>query len=148
MYFLTSKSLSIYSLSDLCRQGGPNPDLALHRILYTTVSPDQRALFHNGVLHWEHERYAFAKWIPELSTLLLANQLGFVTLVALRRSEWDGGSLETMILTLPMGDEDVYPLVGMDVCRVDQGNKFYFKLFLLHLDGTMRTFLIKKSIKR
>ena len=149
VFYLSSRNLHIYKLSELCSVGTPQAELSLHRILLTSVSPDQRALFHNGSLHWEHERYVFAKYVPDLSCLFLANQLGFVTILLLRkRVEDDGGIyLMTMSLTLPMGDDDVSPLVGMDVCRVDPDNPTFHKLYMLHLDGTLRTYLIRKVIK-
>ena len=144
VFYLSSRNLHIYKLSQLCSVDTPQAELSLNGILLASVSPDQRALFHNGSLHWKHERYVFAKYVPDLSCLFLANHLGFVTVLLLRKRVGDVGVyLTTMSLTLPIGD-DVSPLVGMDVCRIDPDSPTFHKLYMLHLDGTLRTYLIRR----
>lgn len=156
IYYLTSHDLYIYDFNFLLKVPDLNPtnssilhSVALYRILYSTVMPDQRVFFNNASLHWAHERYCFSIWSPELSSLILGNQLGFVSIVHLRRDRSEEEELgkvcvKTMTLTIPMGDSEVMPLAGIDLKRVDPKNPHYFHLFLLHLDGTMRIYLIRR----
>ena len=152
IYYLTSHDLYVYDFNYLLKATDPSPftTIALYRILYSTVTPDQRAFFNNASLHWAHERYCFSIWSPELSSLILGNQLGFVSIVHIRRDHSEDEEqgkicVKTMILTIPMGDSEVMPLAGIDLKRVDSQNPHYFHLYLLHLDGTMRIYLIRKA---
>jgi hypothetical protein len=160
LFYLSSKDLVVYDVSELLASDCPPdavaaPRLLLHRILYGTVTPDQRAFFNNAALAWGHERYCLARWYAPLSCLFLGNQLGFVTIVHLRRRQpsrdddpADKGQLASTLLTLPMGDSDVSPLAGMDIRPISPSpSSTYHNLYLLHVDGVMRVYLIRKVKK-
>jgi WD40 repeat protein len=151
VYYLTSHDLYVYDFNYLLQVTDPNPTtaIAIYRILYSTVTPDQRAFFNNATLQWAHERYCFTLWSADLSCLILGNQLGFVSIVHFRRDrseEEKQGKIcvRTMVLTIPMGDCDVMPLAGIDLKRIDPNNPNYFHLYLLHLDGSLRIYLIRR----
>ena len=112
----------------------------LPRLLYATVSPDQRSLMMNRTLTWAMDRFAFSVYIMDVSCILLVNQMGFVCVIRVCE---DG---EMFVLTIPRGDHVIMPIVGVTYFRLINNPNPVYMIFVLRLNGLLERYILRMLV--
>lgn len=147
----TDRDFYIYNLPDTL------PILSCRSILSSISTSDRYLLMRNYSLDWSFDRLFGMQWISELSTMVLANQMGFIVLVHIF---WESeGSSECILksreVLLPKANQITTPLLGFTVRPIgmDFSNKLdkcvrrrSFEVSVWHVNGVVNAYELSEQV--
>lgn len=148
----TDRDFYIYSLPNAL------PILSCKSILSSIRTNDKHLLLRNYSLDWSFDRFFGMQWIAELSTMVLANQMGFIVLVHLfHENEGSEGPalMKSKEVLLPRANQVTTPLLGFTVnpTNIDYVNKLdrhvnrrSFEVSAWHINGVVNVYELSEHV--